>query len=342
MTYYKSHWNVRLSIISITVLFFSLVLSYPITAFGDSSITKNGYFSENFQHLSQNNEDINSTIDTLYAQVVEEEIYTDSNSLNPDPDYKTGYYGTKDWQSFVAIYLWFVGMNGETGEGRAVADVDMSFGDIWDNLDVGVQAHFEFWWKKWIFFLDPIFMKLSSNNSQTRVISSLKSKLEVKMFLMDLAMGYRVAELALGSSTKSNNFKSWPSVSIDVYGGGRILSVDNTINLTIETPLGTNKQRIKIDEAWFDFIVGTRFIFDFTENVLLSIKSDIGGFGLGFSSDIDWNFVANVGYQLPWWGVTPYIGYRVLYIDYADGSGDNRFVYKMWQTGPQIGLGVRF
>ena len=346
MTYYKDQYHVRLSIVSITILFFSLVLSYPIIAFGDSNIAKNGYFSNNFEHLTPGNRDISSTTDTLHAQVIDEEVSEEvsieTNSLESDSNYKTGYYGTKDWQAFVAIYLWFVGMNGETGQGSAVADVDMSFGDIWDNLDVGAQAHLEFWWKKWIFFVDPLYMKLSSNNSQTRVISSLKSKLEVKMFLMDLAMGYRVAELALGSNTKSNNFKSWPSVSIDVYGGGRILSVDNTINLTIETPIGTNKQRIKIDEAWFDFIVGTRFIFDFTENLLLSIKSDIGGFGLGFSSDIDWNFVTNVGYQLPWWGVTPYIGYRVLYIDYENGTGDNRFVYKMWQTGPQIGLGVRF
>ncbi len=321
-----------------------IILLNPIftnSALGDENLLVNAYISTQFQHLAPDNPYNKIISKRLYAQV-DEEVLVETDSTDPSPNYKTGYYGTKDWQAFVAFYLWMVGMNGETGKGRAVADVDVSFGDIWDNLDVGAQAHFEFWWKKWIFFVDPLFMKLSSSNSQTRVISSLKSKLEVKMFLMDLAMGYRVAEFALGGNTQSNNFKSWPAVSIDVYGGGRILSVDNTINLTIETPIGTKKQRIKIDEAWFDFIVGTRFIFDFTENLLLSVKSDIGGFGLGFSSDIDWNFAANLGYQLPWWGVTPYIGYRVLYIDYNDGSGDDRFVYKIWHTGPQIGLGVRF
>jgi len=49
-----------------------------------------------------------------------------------------------------------------------------------------------------------------------------------------------------------------------------------------------------------------------------------------------------LGYQLPWWGVTSYIGYRVLYIDYEDGSGNNRFKYDIWYTGLQIGVGVRF
>jgi len=279
--------------------------------------------------------------ENLYAQV-DEEVLVETDSTDPSPNYKTGYYGTKDWQAFVAVYLWVVGMNGDIVIGNTTADIDVSFGDIWDNLDVGGMLHIEFWWKKWIFFVDPLFMKLSSKSSQTRVINTIKADAEVKMFLMDLAMGYRVAELALGPNTKSNNFKIWPAVAIDLYGGGRILRVDNTIDLTLDTPIGQRKQSIGVDETWFDFIVGTRFIFDFTENLLLSIKSDIGGFGLGFSSDIDWNFAANLGYQLPWWGVTPYIGYRVLYIDYDDGSGDDRFVYKIWHTGPQIGLGVRF
>ena len=37
----------------------------------------------------------------------------------------------------IAVYLWFIGMDGNVGKGNTVADVDMSFGDIWDNLDIG-------------------------------------------------------------------------------------------------------------------------------------------------------------------------------------------------------------
>ena len=253
-----------------------------------------------------------------------------------------GYYGDKDWQAFVALYLWFVGMDGRTGRGDMIADVDVSFGDIWDNLDFGIQGHVELWYKKFIFFVDPMYMNLSSSNSNTRVIGTLRSELDIEMFLMDIAAGYRVATVPLGNNTQSNNFKVWPALSVDLYGGGRIIALDTRLDLTIDTPLGSLGRRVKLSETWFDFIVGTRLLFDFTENLLLSVRSDIGGFGLGFSSDIDWNFAANVGYQLPWWGVTPYVGYRVLYIDYRDGSGDNRFVYDVWHTGPQVGIGVRF
>ena len=269
-------------------------------------------------------------------------VESEAEELEPKLSGAGGYYGDKDWQAFVALYLWFVGIDGETGKGNFVADVDVGFGDIWDNLDFGIQAHIELWWKKLVFIVDPLYMKVSADNKNTRVVGSLSSDLELNMFLMDMAAGYRVAQLALGSGTESNNFKTWPSLGIDVYGGGRLMSLDMKLDLTLETPIGVRGRRIRVDETWFDFIVGSRLFFDFTENFLLTVKSDIGGFGLGFSSDIDWNFVANVGYHLPWWGVTPYIGYRVLYIDYKDGSDDNRFVYNVWNTGPQIGVGVRF
>ena len=333
----------RLRITSFSLCLIILIITPILTnqATGNDNPSNNPYFVGKYNHLAPENQNYKNPSDRLYAQA-NEEVLIETKSLDPSPNYKTGYYGTKDWQAFVAVYLWVVGMNGDVGIGNTTADVDVSFGDIWDNFDVGGQLHIEFWWKKWIFFVDPLFMKLSSTNSQTRVIGTRKSDVEVKMFLMDLAMGYRVAEVALGQNTKSNNFKTWPAMAIDVYGGGRILSIENTIDLKFDTPIVSPNRRLRVEETWFDFIVGTRFLFDFTENLLLSIKTDIGGFGLGFSSDIDWNFVTNVGYTLPWWGVTPYVGYRVLYIDYEDGSGSNRFEYDIWHTGPQIGLGVRF
>jgi hypothetical protein len=218
----------------------------------------------------------------------------------------------------------------------------MSFGDLWENFDVGGQAHIEFWWKKFILFVDPTYIVLNADNSETKIIGSLRSNLKVKMFMLDMAAGYRVANIPLGKSVRSDAYDRWPSLAVDVYGGGRIVSLDTRINLTLDNPIRPVGRSIKEDNTWFDFIVGTRLFFKFTENFGLTAKTDIGGFGLGFSSDIAWNFDARFGYKLPWWGVTPYIGYRVLYIDYKDGSGDDRFVYKMWQTGPMVGLGIWF
>lgn len=273
-------------------------------------------------------------------------ILDESNNVyalaeNASPGLSTS-NNSKEWQMFVSLYLWLAGLNGDIGIGQNQAAVDVSFGDIWENFDVGGQAHIEFWWKKWIFYVAPTYIKLTSSNSQTRVISTIRSDAEVKLFQFEFAGGYRVAEFPLGSSVHSNQFKTWPNLSVDLYGGGRIISIDSTLDVTIDTPIGVIPKRFQKDETWFDFIVGTRLLIDITENLLLVTRSDIGGFGFGFSSDISWNFIANIGYTLPWWNVTPYIGYRVLYIDYDDGSGSDRFLYNVWQTGPQVGIGVRF
>jgi|GEM_PF-773595 len=325
-------------------IFFVLATVNPLSVLAEETNQTGSTFLQDRLNNAREYEisDSAAITDDLFAQAHSGEYNTEAGEYKPKLSGGGGYYGDKDWQAFVALYLWFVGMNGETGQGNLVADVDVGFGDIWDNLDFGVQGHVEFWWKKLVFFVDPIYMKVSSSNNNTRVVGSLRSDLEVNMFLMDVAAGYRVAEVPLGGSTKSNNFKTWPSLAIDLYGGGRLVNLNTKLDLTLETPVGVRGQRIKLSQTWFDFIVGSRFIFDFTENLFLSVKSDIGGFGLGFSSDIDWNFAANVGYQLPWWGVTPYVGYRVLYIDYEDGSGNNKFVYKIWNTGPQVGVGFRF
>jgi hypothetical protein len=255
---------------------------------------------------------------------------------------KSGYYGTKDWLALIVVYAWLSGINGETGTGDNVADVDMSFSDIWKNFDVGGQAHIEFWWKRLLLFADSTYIVTTEDNSQTTVIGALKSSLKTKFFLFDLATGYRVAQIPLGSNMKTNNFKSWPSLNVDLYAGGRIFNVDTKLKLKLDSPIAPLKTNIKDENTWFDFIMGTRLLYYATENLSLAIKTDIGGFGFGFSSDIDWNFATNVAYELPWWGITTYAGYRVLYVDYKDGSGDNRFVYNIWQTGPQLGVGVRF
>lgn len=248
----------------------------------------------------------------------------------------------KDWELFISIYLWLSGLNGDVGIGNTSADLDVGFGDMWENFDVSGQLNIEVWWKKWLFFAAPSYVKLSTSNSQTDVRGSTRADSEVKQFMFEFGSGYRVAEIPLSSSPNGTNGDTWPKLNIDLYGGGRIYSLDSTIRATQDTPDGPIRQTFNRDKSWFDFIAGTRLLFNLTEDLTFSAKTDIGGFGLGFSSDISWNFVTNIGYELPWWGVTPYLGYRILYIDYQDGSGDNRFVYDVWQTGPQIGIGIQF
>ena len=46
----------------------------------------------------------------------------------------------EEWQHELAPYLWGAAMSGNATVGAATADVDMSFGDILDNLEMGFMG----------------------------------------------------------------------------------------------------------------------------------------------------------------------------------------------------------
>ena len=47
------------------------------------------------------------------------------------------------WQFEITPYFLAAAMNGKVGVGPVETDIDMSFEDIWDNLDLGLMGAFE-------------------------------------------------------------------------------------------------------------------------------------------------------------------------------------------------------
>ena len=76
-------------------------------------------------------------------------------------------------------------------------------------------------------------------------------------------------------------------------------------------------------------------------NWSVTLRGDLGGFGLGDSSDLSaqgvlvarWNFK-------PAWNLA--VDYRALYQDYESVSGRNKFAYDATTHGPLLGLEYRF
>ena len=63
--------------------------------------------------------------------------------------------------------------------------------------------------------------------------------------------------------------------------------------------------------------------------------------GLGVGSDFTWNFLAFMGYEFTR-HVAFLVGYRILSINYEEGSGHDLFVYDVTMSGPILGLAFRF
>ncbi len=238
---------------------------------------------------------------------------------------------TDEWQFIITPYMWLAGLNGTlTARGQEV-DVDASFGDIFDQLDFAFQIHAEAMKNRYFFFLDWTFVKLSIDEEITpKLPLPVGGSLDIGVTqnLLDFGGGYRL--------TAPN-----PQVPVylDLYVGGRLWNVDMDQDIKFNN---LPNQSVDQSKTWVDPIIGARIIALLTDNIIVNVKSDIGGFDIGSSSKFTWNITANIGYDTGWHGVTPFIGWRTLYVDYDDGSGSDFYEYKIWMNGIQTGLGFRF
>jgi len=243
------------------------------------------------------------------------------------------------WQFAIIPYLWMMGINGKVGVKGRTVDADVSFSEIFENLDFAAEVHMEAWRDRFGFFIDATYSKISlTKNVTLRQDRSLNIKNVSQFFLGEFGGFYRVGTWPLGTGAGKNESKTNTSLTLDLIGGGRYWWLEDEIDL--RGPLGQNPQ-FSGSQDWFDFIVGGRVNLAINK-FFVQVRSDIGGFGLGFSSDISWNIAGYIGYELPWYKITPIIGYRALYDKYSDGSGNNRFLWDAWMYGPQIGIGFQF
>jgi hypothetical protein len=243
--------------------------------------------------------------------------------------------GPDDWQFTVIPYIWMIGVEGELTAKGVASDVDIGFDDILDALDFGGEVHLEAQKGRWGVFLDPTYLKLSADKdvSSPRGILSADIDVDVEVWLVEFGGFYRVIENPVGND--ASRF-----VAFDVLAGARYMYLETKVDLTGAGPLGVH---IEGDERkdWIDPIVGGRVFYDVTEKVSVGLRGDIGGFGVGNSSDFAWNILAAIGYDINQ-NMTLWAGYRHLDVDYDDGSGSDLFVLDAEISGPIVGLAIRF
>lgn len=149
--------------------------------------------------------------------------------------------------------------------------------------------------------------------------------------ILEFGAGYRLGTLPLGVG-------SHPAVSLEVLGGGRYVRLDVELDITGGGPLGAQLEVDK-DVDWLEPFVGARLRFMLSKSLTFAIRGDAGGFGIG--SDMTWALVNTLQFQMSRKSVL-LLGYRILDIDYDQGSGGTRFVYDIMMHGPTAGVMFRF
>jgi len=222
---------------------------------------------------------------------------------------------SSDWQFAFAPYLFASGISGTVGARGQVIEIDASFGNVFENLDLGLMGTFEARKGKLIFVSDLIWTKMSAERDTPGDLFST-AKIGVNLFIFDPEVGYRVVEK--------------PAGSLDVLGGVRIWSVENNLNFTTGILPGFDVSQRK---TWAAPVVGLHGILNLSPKFYLTSKADIGG---GIGADFTGQFFGGAGFR-----VKPNIaligGYRYLRVEYDDDSG---FIFDTSMSG--LLFGARF
>jgi hypothetical protein len=233
------------------------------------------------------------------------------------------------WKFHAAPYLWAISMEGDAVISGHKSEIDTSFSDIWKELNIAGMVNFEGSKDRWGFYGDVIYSHLGKDKS----VQGIKIEPTVKLAMLMAGGSYQ-----LGKWRPSGNAgKDRPTVTFYALLGGRYTYLDIRADIK-------KFKNASGDEGWLDPLIGTRIIFDLSERWELGLQGNIGGFGVG--SDFTWEAHGDIGYRLSLFSKKNngrfVVGYRALYQDYSNGSGDNKFEWDVTMHGPVIGMVIEF
>jgi hypothetical protein len=219
-------------------------------------------------------------------------------------------------QVILTGYLWGSALDGETSTVPPLpaANVDLSFGDVLEDLDGGAMAAIEVRSGPWSFLGDAMFTQTSPDGT-----GPLGGSVELRTRSLTLQAG------ALRRVHQAGGLR------IDAGAGLRLWSVD--ARLTLDGPGG--RQRRDDDDLWIDPVLIGRAEYAITDRWSVSGLVDAGGFDVGAS--FTWQAVATVNRRLTD-SADLRVGYRALSVNRRDGD----FVYDVALHGPVVGVDFRF
>ncbi len=235
-----------------------------------------------------------------------------------------------EWRYSVTVYGWLLALDGDVTVKGIKSDLDVSFSEIWDELNIAGFTEFEAWKGRFGLFVNGFYADLGHSTK----VSGVRLDPDLQVF-----WGSTGALCRLGTWDLTDEpGKYSPTVTLDTYLGVRYSWLDVKLDFKdalLPDPSGK--------EDWFEPILGLRTIWDLSDRWSLSLAGDIGG--MAFGSDFAWGAYGVFGYRFNLFGndnARVIMGYRALSQDYDDGHGSNKFEWDVTIHGPVIGLTIPF
>jgi hypothetical protein len=227
------------------------------------------------------------------------------------------------WAFGVAAYGWASGIKGNlrTLPPLPMVHLNYPFDKILQNLQGAAMVSFEAHYDRLILFTDFIYAQIEPGKT-----------FDVTLNTIDFPLGVKVKSTsAIGLAAGGYRFINEPQFFIDGFLGVRGFYSDNV--LKVQT-LGRSIDYGKSD-SWGMPVAGGRIRYNFTDHIYANLIAFAGG--TSATNNFSWDVFSGVGYQFnPTFQM--FAGYRILKVGYRR---DN-YVYNVTQSGPVVGLAVRF
>ncbi len=233
------------------------------------------------------------------------------------------------WKFTIAPFLWASSINSTVTVGGYDVDTRTSFSDIWRDLNGAFMIHMEAQKENFGLFLEPMYSRIRADSTFNR-----QRDPNLPAIPRDLTLTYTQWIVEGGGFYQAGKWRTGENndewTTLDILAGARYWSVKTDLDTSTVINPGRSS-------SWVDPIVGVRFTADLSKKVLVNLRGDIGGFGVG--SDFTWNALALFGYRFNE-HITGLIGYRALYVNYKAGTSRERFEETFY--GPVLGLAFSF
>ena len=223
------------------------------------------------------------------------------------------------WEFQVTPYAWMAGLNGRVGTvpGLPPVDVDLSFSEILEDLDIAGMAMASARSGPWVIFLDANYVR-SSSTEQLGGVAFDSVKLTSRTTTLAFAVGRTLSATPMGS--------------VDAYVGARAWWLENTFDFR---GAGGGQSDRTLKANWVDPLVGVAGRYSISDRWTLFGALEAGGFGVG--ADSEWSLLAGATYRFSdSFGVN--VGWRHLEVDYDEDDA----LFDVSQSGPVIGATFNF
>ncbi len=247
---------------------------------------------------------------------------------------------TDGWKLHVTPYIWMARSDGSATVGGTTATIDVGFTDILEHIEFGFMGRAEIAKGRWSFAVDGLYMKLGKG-VDTRLVSV---DVDMRMAMIDFIARYRVIDMPLGDKFQYDITRDRPAFTVDLIGGFRYTWMRLDAEFTpgpLLVFLGATPVKTIQTTQWVDPLIGARVAWQFKPEWALGVEGTVGGFGIGNASDLTWNIVGGIQYQLTS-AHTFFVGYRALRIERSSGSGASKFRINATMHGPIVGWRFTF